>query len=61
MHWQYVNAQSIAYLKMRAYPIHSYYYSLSIKVNILSHSTFYLLSFGFARRGKGHLQMTDSD
>ena len=42
-------------------PTYSNYYSLAIKFNILSLSKFYLFSFGFVCRGKGHLQMTDFD
>ena len=40
-------------------PHHSDCYSLAIALNILSPPKLYLFSFGFVRRGKGHLQMTD--
>ena len=55
------HVQIIAHLKYPPYPTYSDYYSLAIKLNILSLSKFYLFSFGFVCRGKGHLQMTDSD
>ena len=45
-------AQIIAKLKIPHTPTHSDYYSLAIKFNILSHSKFYLFSFGFVCRGK---------
>ena len=52
---------TFAHLKMLIYPTHSDYYSLAIKLHILSLSNFYLFSFSFVCRGKDHLQMTDSD
>ena len=54
-------AQDFAHLKIPPYPTHSDYYSLAIEFNILSLSKFYLLLFGFVCRGKGDLQMPDSD
>ena len=54
-------AQTIANLNIPPYPTYSDYYSLAIKLNILSLSKFYLFSFGFVCRDKGHLQMIDSD
>ena len=54
-------AKILAHLKIPPYPAHSDYYSLVIKFNISSLSKFYLFYFGFVCRGKGHLQMTDSD
>ena len=54
-------AQSFAHLKILPYLTHSDYYSLAITFNILSLLKVYSFSFGFVCRGKGHLQMTDSD
>ena len=54
-------AQTIAHLEMLTYPTHSDYYSLAIKLHILSLSKLYLFYFCFVCRGKDHFQMTDSD
>ena len=54
-------AQIITHLKMSTYPTNSDYNSLAIQFNIMRLSNFYLFSFGFVCRGKGHLQTTDSD
>ena len=54
-------AQSIAHLKIPPHHTHFDYYSIAMQFNILSLSEFYIFSFGFVCRDKGHLQMTDSD
>ena len=54
-------APIIAQLKILIYPTHFDNYGLAIKFITLSRSKFYLFSFGFVIRSKGHSQMTDSD